>query len=195
MRSVKKWGLWAILIIAIVISTVAPFVQVKGQIALNGELPFKAPLVVGRLIPLEPIEQKMFSGAFVEKRLYQVAGAPVVVTLATAKTNRNAIHDPLFCYRGAGWNIIQESDVSTQEGKLRIVELLKEETRTSIAYWYSNGEIQYTSPIFYWFQTFLRRLTLGKASDEPWLIFVQSVEPNSRSLVKTLNYFPDLMKL
>jgi len=65
--------------------------------------------------------------------------------------------------------------VPVEGGAAQLVRLSKKGQETEALFWFSDGSCRYPSPLRYWWQTTLRRLTLGHSGKEPVLIVIQPV--------------------
>ena len=123
-------------------------------------------------LPVSETEAKIYAGATVVKRLAQVRGQQVVLTLIDGTGNRHAVHDPLFCFRGAGWDVEGESPMAVEWGEARRVQLSRRGERTDAVYWFTDGDRAFGSAMEYWGRTTLRRVTLGASGEEPVLVVI-----------------------
>ncbi len=124
-------------------------------------------------IPLNPAEANFFKSVNVLKRLYKVDNKLYFVTVLDGTHNRHVVHDPYYCFRGGGWDIVKEHPFALKQGEGTIVEITKDFKRKSALFWFSNGKTAFNSPWQYWKDTTLRRLTLGSSGPEPVLIMIQ----------------------
>jgi len=151
--------------------------------------------VSSRDIPLEDGEETVFAGATVLKRLATVQNQIVVVTVIDGTRNRHAVHDPLFCFRGAGWEIGGEEMIPLGTGAARLLHLRKGEDRADALCWFSTGNRQFTSPLLHWWKTSLRRLTFGKSGPEPVLTILSSTSEGLPDWPALIRAWPGLQDL
>ncbi len=188
-------AMWVILVVAVALTILLEAFPVGSRPNPGMSLPMKAPLIYGENVELNSREMLIFGEGEVVKRLYHVAGNPIMVNVVDGKQNRHAVHDPIFCFRGAGWSIISESVMLSGKGEIRIMALSKNDEMTRVAYWFSNGERHYISPIEFWMRSFLHRATFGYWGDESVLVVIQLLSEGQKSLPQTLRYFPQLLNL
>ena len=127
-------------------------------------------------LALTPTESAGFEGASVQKRLYQIGEQRFVVAVVDGARNRHAVHDPLFCIRGSGWRIVRQSSFPIQGGEALWLRVVKSGQETELLVWFSDGKHRHASPGRYWWQTTLRRVTLGNSGPEPVLVLIQPAE-------------------
>lgn len=102
-------------------------------------------------------------------------GGNVVMTVIDGTGNRHAVHDPAYCFSGAGWKILSRSPITLSSGTATHV-LLKKENQESQAFWFfDDKKTQFTSPLEYWMKSAMRRATLGWSGAEPVLVTIQSI--------------------
>ena len=143
---------------------------------------------------LAPDEMTAFSRVRVLKRLGTVGSERAVLTVIDGTRNRHAIHDPEFCFRGAGWEIGSRQVVPLSHGAGLLVSLRRGNEIAQAMYWFSDGERQFDSPFLYWWKTSLRRVTFGHSGQEPVLVVLSSTEtlPNWTLLLKGWTQLQDL---
>ncbi|MSU57144.1 MAG: exosortase-associated EpsI family protein [Pedosphaera sp.] len=117
----------------------------------------------------------LFGKATVTKRGYEVGGQRVIVWIVDGTRNRHAVHDPLYCLRGDGWQVVSKNSFPVDGGEAQLIRAQKNGREAESLLWYSDGQVRHASAARYWWQATLRRLTLGRAGHEPVLITVQAV--------------------
>jgi len=153
------------------------------------------PSVQVQSIPLVPAEETAFAGCSWLKRLVTVGTDQVILTVLDGTRNRHAIHDPTFCFRGAGWEIESQKPFPLSQGTGSLVKLTKNGSKAEAVYWFSNGQKQFSSPLQYWEETSLRRLSFGASGAEPVLIILSpttDAPPDWKSILKA---WPELQQL
>jgi hypothetical protein len=136
-------------------------------------LPLNGIGFIGQDLPLAPQEETFFKNVNVLKRLYSLKGQIFFVTALDGTHNRHVVHDPYYCFRGGGWEITSEKKFPLPHGNANIVTITKGDARKTALYWFSNGSTEFTSPWKYWWDSTMRRLTLGWWGPEPILVMVQ----------------------
>ena len=132
-------------------------------------------------VPLSDTEKAIFGAAQVVKRIYRVGRKNFAVVIIDGARNRHAVHDPTYCFRGAGWIISGARELPVPGGAIKIVTLQKStETRTA-GIWFSDGQHRHASVARCWWQMACRRLTFGASGPEPLLVLAQPLDPGETS--------------
>jgi hypothetical protein len=158
-------------------------------------LPVKGLFFNARPMSLNPAEHEIYGRARVLKRLVRMRGQAFTLTVIDGTRNRHAIHDPLYCFRGAGWEVQVATDVNLPHGTARAVSLRQAGKQGEAVYWFSNGRQAFASATRYWTETTLCRLTLGRSGDEPVLVILTSVDDRAPDWGGILAIWPELMQL
>lgn len=165
------------LIIAIILGIVWQFFPLSDAEMRLESLPAKAPGIVSNDLPITPQEEEYFVDVNMLKRVYQVGDQRAFIYILDGTRNRHAVHDPTYCFRGSGWEIVGKEPFSLGKGGDATLYHLKKGDKTHEALlWFSDGKSRYASPLRYWWQTTLRRLSLGKSGPEPVLVVLQPIE-------------------
>ena len=98
------------------------------------------------------------------------------MTASDGTRNRHAIHDPYYCFRGGGWQLVDEETFPMPGGYAKIVRMQKGYKYQEAMVWFSDGKTRHTSALWYFIQTTFRRLTLGASGEEPVLIVLRPME-------------------
>ncbi|MCC5023389.1 MAG: exosortase-associated EpsI family protein [Candidatus Synoicihabitans palmerolidicus] len=143
-------------------------------------------------VAVSDVEQQIYAGATVLKRVAQVRGPQVVLTIIDGTKNRHAVHDPLFCFRGAGWEVLDQHVMPVEIGEATRVTLSRRGEQAEALYWFTEGEHALGSAMTYWWRTTLRRVTLGASGQEPVLVVLTSVDERSVNREALLAAWPEL---
>ena len=159
--------------------------------SLNG------PGFTGQIVPLSEFERKFFNGVNVIKRVYTVEGQNYFLTVLDGTNNRHIVHDPYYCFEGSGWNITQVSLLSVPGGNANLVHINKDGAESQALFWFSDGTSRYTSPLRYWLEATLRRISLGYSGPEPVLIMIQPMNNNDKNINwhQTLNALHPVLQI
>ncbi|MBI4659856.1 MAG: exosortase-associated EpsI family protein [Verrucomicrobia bacterium] len=130
-------------------------------------------------LPLTRTEQSVFANAKVIHRRYQFEGHRVFVTLVDGTENRHAVHDPGYCFQGAGWKVVDQTTITVPGGRAKRFKAVRKTETMVVMYWFSDGCKRHASFPRYWWQTTLRRITLGRSGPEPVLVVLQA--PNEKA--------------
>lgn len=132
-----------------------------------------------REVPLNETEKSIFGPAQVTKRVYRVGRQNFVIVIIDGTRNRHAVHDPTYCFRGAGWTIAGERPLALPGGAGQILSLRKGNQTREAVYWFSDGRERHAQVARCWWQTALRRLTFGASGPAPVLVLVQPLDDES----------------
>ncbi|MEI8341155.1 MAG: exosortase-associated EpsI family protein [Verrucomicrobiota bacterium] len=191
----KTKYLWIALIAAILLATLWERFPLADASKRLQSLPHNSLLMESRDMPMTPAEQANFSGTTVIKRFAAAGRDRIILTVVDGTHDRHAIHDPVFCFRGAGWEVDSMETLPLEKGDARIVRL-RQGTRTAEAlYWFTDGRRQFANPVRFWWQTSLRRLTFGASGEEPVLVILTSTGETTPNWTELLHNWPDVQKL
>lgn len=140
-------------------------------------------------VPLNQSERGIYSRADVIKRCYQVGKNRFLLIAIDGTRNRHAVHDPLFCFTGAGWKVASREDFPLESGQGALLHLRRKGERQDVLYWFSDGRSRHASVVRYWIQATLRRVTLGRSGKEPILVMIQSVSGEPVDFPKVIEMF------
>lgn len=147
------------------------------------------------ILPLDPWEQEYFGKARARRWLASDQGSSMIVTVVDGSGNRRAVHDPAFCFRGAGWTVGEETKVGLAHGEATRVVLQRGTEEMEAIYWYSDGRRGHGSPITYWLDTTIRRLSLGRSGAEPVLILIVPAQGRGPNWGEWLSRWPVLTRI
>ncbi len=127
-----------------------------------------------RDVPLTAVEVEVYGSIHVLKRICVLGGQQAQLLCLDGTRDRHAVHDPRLCFRGAGWEILQDEPMPHPAGgEVRRLRLRKAGHEVETLYWWSTLHERHGSPGRYWLQTALRRITRGLSGDEPVLVLLQ----------------------
>lgn len=187
--------LWVFLAAGLLFGLVWEFHPLSDASERLRRLPCTAPGIESHDIALAPAEQINFSKTTVVRRVAMVRGDCVILTVVDGTRNRHAIHDPSFCFRGAGWEISSRNRIPMKNGEALQVHLHKGEGTAEALDRFSDGASQFSSPLLFWWKTALRRLSLGKSGPEPVLVILASAGASLPDWQEVLRAWPDLQSL
>jgi hypothetical protein len=174
MTKKRQQFLWLGLVLAVALGLLWQFYPLADAQDRLRAFPKTGLTFRGEELVIPETMKPLFGKAVVVKRGYEVRGQRVIVWIIDGTRNRHAVHDPLYCIRGDGWTIISENAFSVDGGEARLIRAKKNGREAESLVWFSNGYDRHGSALHYWWQTTLRRLTLGRAGPEPLLITVQA---------------------
>jgi len=165
--------LWLGLGALIVVSLLWDRLPSSASASRLGGLPQDGFGFASRELPLNDTETQLYRQAATVKRLYQAGGQRFVLTAIDGSRNRHAVHDPLYCFRGDGWQVAGTQDFPVSGGHAKLLKLTRSGLQTEVLFWFTNGKTRQASAWQAWRQSVLRRDTLGRYGNEPVLILLQ----------------------
>ncbi|MBL9174368.1 MAG: exosortase-associated EpsI family protein [Verrucomicrobiales bacterium] len=195
MRISPRTLLWWALAAAIALALVWQAVPIADATSRTARLPVSGWRLSSRDIPLTATEASIFGHAHVVKRLYQISGQRVVLTAIDGTRERHAVHDPQYCFRGAGWKIRDGRDHPVPGGVARQIHLVRGADHAEALYWISDAQVRHASVARAWIQSTFRRLTFGRSGGEPVLFILQPVAGESVDWTRLVSDCPDLFQI
>lgn len=173
---IKRWFLGAGIAGAIGISVLWRFIPLDGAEDRLARMPTKGPGFTSWHSPLKAEERKLLGHGMAARRIYQFGKKRYIVSVVDGTLNRHAVHDPMYCFAGAGYEVITDLPMKVEGGVARCLYISQGGKRSRIVYWFSNGETRHSSILAYWLNTTIRRITFGLSGPEPVLVIVQCDE-------------------
>jgi hypothetical protein len=186
MRTGNQIFLWIAFFSVLVFSAIVELFPLPDAGTRLDTLPGSGTLFSSRDLPLTTGEISIFGQARTVKRFYQFGKQRFILVVIDGSMNRHAVHDPLYCLSGSGWQIKAREGVDIEGGRADLLQLSKKDLQREALYWFSDGSSRHASVIRYWLQTTLRRLTFGRSGPEPVLVILQSIgndRPGWRTLI------------
>lgn len=159
------------------------------------QLPLQRAGVRGIELELSSVEKPVLAGARWRKRAYAIGGQHCVLTAIDGTGNRHALHDPTYCFRGAGWEIVGQQTLALAGGEARLVRLRRGSETNEAVYWYSDGATRQPGAWGAWVGAILQRLHLRRWSGETILVMLQPAELRPLDWPALLRDFPELQQL
>lgn len=173
MNTVAKKLLWIGLGLAVVLSVLWSSIPLPDAGKRLSTLPIRGLGFASQEIPLTATEKSIYGEATAVKRVYQFGHRRFILVAIDGTRNRHAVHDPLYCFRGAGWLPASEERFPISGGEACRVRLHRDREEAEALFWFTDGRTRHGSAMRYWWQTTLRRLTFGKSGGEPVLMLLQ----------------------
>ena len=192
MKPAVRRALWFLLALGLGAALLGEFVRLPDASPRVDALPLSGFGFAGRDLPLNDHEHAIFGHARVLKRLYQVGRQRVVVQIIDATRDRHAVHDPMFCFRGAGWEPAARRPLPVPGGAAEHFALQRGGNRAEAVVWFSNGHTRHASAPRHWRETIARRLTLGRSGPEPVLVILQPLAGETVDWTELFDRFPAL---
>lgn len=187
--------LWGVLGLVVLVCVVLDLAPAAGGPSRLDQLPLNGLGFHGRDLPLVAAETAVFRRAHVVKRLYQAGSNKFILIGVDGSTDRHAVHDPRFCFRGAGWTVSSETPVPLPGGDGRFLRLVKGSQTAEATFWFSDGHRRHASTVGLWWESVLRRLRLKPAASEPVLMVVQPLAGTALDWEEIVRRCPDLFNL
>jgi hypothetical protein len=140
--------------------------------------PRQGTMFQSKQVPLTDFEKDMLGTASGYKAIYLWQGLRYAFTIIDGTRNRQAVHDPRYCFRGAGWANTADRTVDFSGGQARRVELEQSGVKSEALFFYSDGENVFDRPLEYWMRATFRRWFRHLGGDEPVLVMIQPVDPD-----------------
>jgi len=176
LNQTKQIALITLVAVLLLLSLVWEFFPTKASTTRLEEIPLKEHGMSGHVVPLTPLEQDLLGPAEAIKRIYFYEGRRYLLTVTDGTQNRHAVHDPTYCFTGAGWTITDSKPIRVPGGEGRLHQMTRAHEKASALVWFDDGERAFHGQMTYWLRTSLRRMTLGHAGDEPLLIIIRPLD-------------------
>lgn len=168
----RNW-LWIGLGSMIVLSLLWKWMPAQASGGRLSGLPTSGLGFVGRDMPLTDVEAQIYRQAEVVKRFYQAGGQPFILTAVDGAHDRHAVHDPIYCLRGAGWQVVREQVVTVPGGCATRLNLTRSGRNTEVVFWFTDRRVRHSSAWRAWWMSLLHRISFGQSGCEPALVLLQ----------------------
>lgn len=196
MSAISQKILWIGLALAIVLGLLWQLYPLSDAQNRFDRLPLVGEGFAGEDVPLSDFEKSFFKDVNVLKRVYRIGNQTFFVTALDGTHNRHVVHDPYYCFTGSGWDIVDKKSIPLQNGDAEEVTISRNSRDKVALFWFTNGVVEYRSPLRYWMEATLRRLTLGWSGREPVLILIQPLDTTTDvDWKKVLGTFSPLINL
>ncbi|MBA4138851.1 MAG: hypothetical protein C0518_16220 [Opitutus sp.] len=139
-------------------------------------VPLHAGEFAGRDVALTEAEKKVLGRVDVVHRRYAFADRAVYVTLIDGSRDRHAVHDPRYCFQGAGWRLLDEARRPVAGGEAAWLRAQNDRGVAEAAFWFSDGVARHASLGRYLWNSVVRRATFGRVGDKPVLVVLQAFD-------------------
>jgi hypothetical protein len=195
---VKTVALRALILVAVlaaVLGVALEFVKLPDATQRVMALPEQGEGFTSTELSLDDQETGFFSATRVLKRQYKVGKHDFLLRVVDVTHDTFAVHDPLYPFRGLGWDIRSSGTFVVPGGYVLHVNLSRGAVRSEAVVWYSDGTERHASGQKQWWQNFLRKLTFGKSGEEPVLVVLQPTAEGSVIWADLFSQFPPLFSL
>jgi hypothetical protein len=184
---ILRHGRWILLGVVTIVALFWPSVELKDASARLAALPEEGSGFVSKELNSSETERKQLGGALAIRRLIITDdGSRVILNIIDGTHNRHAVHDPAYCFAGAGWQIERAEKIELSRGEALFFNMRRGEQECGALCFFDDGKRQFSSAPSYWLRSSLRRLTLGLSGEEPILVLIRSFpgEPFSLERVR-----------
>jgi len=195
MKKKTEIWVWSLLVLAVVLGVVWQFYPLPDADRRMEKLPLNGEGFQGVMVPLTPMEKDYFTNVGVLKRIYSAGGQDFFIYALDGTHNRNAVHDPTYCFRGGGWEILDQESYPIKNGVANLYTIQKGDQKRHALLWFSDGNNHWASPIRYFLAATYRRLTLGQFSNEPIMIVIQPIGQKELNWEKIFKDFPQILSI
>lgn len=184
--------IWIVLALAVVLGLVWELAPLQDAQVRVARIPSAGLGLSSTELPLLPAEKEILKKASVLRRQYSFKGNTLLLTVIDGTRDRHAVHDPFYCIRGSGWDIVSQNQLKVPGGEAKLIRVRKNGHEAEALVWFSDGHTRHPSASRYWWQTTLRRLSLGGSGPEPVLVNLQSASQKAVNWHDLIATFPGL---
>ena len=170
-------ALWLAIVFSVGCGIAWSFYPLAGAAERLHAVPIHCASFSGEDVPLTERELKVLGRVDVLHRRYTNDARSLYVTVIDGSRDRHAVHDPRYCFRGAGWKVLEEKQRPIQGGHATWISAVNDERRAEAVFWFADGERRHSSMPRYLLDTTLRRVSLGKLGGKSVLVVLQSFDP------------------
>ncbi|MGZ0655028.1 hypothetical protein ACWPKS_05420 [Coraliomargarita sp. W4R72] len=176
MRQKKVIVLFSFLLLLILAAGYLRTLKLEDASQRIADFPQEGPGFSARSIALTDFESDMLGDADGYKWIYTWKGLRYAITILDGTHNRQAVHDPRYCFRGAGWQIEADDAIDFAGGHARKLKLSNDSSTSEALFFYSNGEVIFDAPFEYWMRATLRRWLRSYGAGESVLVMIQPLD-------------------
>lgn len=173
MKLTPRNCLWLGLAAMIGLSLLWKWMPAQVSVGRLCDLPTAGFGFAGRDLPLTETEARIYRRAEVVKRFYQAGGQPFILTAVDGAHDRHAVHDPIYCLRGDGWQVVREQIVPVPGGRATLLSLARSGRHTEVVFWFTDRRERHSSAWRAWWLSLLHRVSFGQSGCEPALVLLQ----------------------
>jgi len=172
----KRKLLWAVLVILVILTFIWPMIPLPNAERRLKNLPTQGNCFRAKTLDLDQADVDFLGKATAIQQLVAVrGGGTMIMTVIDGTNDRHAVHDPSYCFSGAGWKITQKKTVFTSKGEAVLAIMAKGDQTAQAMWFFDDGKRQFASPLDFWLRTSSRRITIGLSGDEPILVMFRSL--------------------
>jgi hypothetical protein len=179
MTSKRRFQVLLTLLLLVSASLLLQLIEIDDAAQRLQQFPRSGLGFASKSLRLTDLEKEMIGKARALKAVYHWKGRRYAITVIDGTHDRHAVHDPRYCFRGAGWSIQHEKTVPCLGGQARQLQMSRDGERTEALFFYSDGRRSFDQPLDYWFQATKRRWLRRWGGPEPVLVMVQPLSSTS----------------
>jgi len=164
-----------LLVFAIALSMLWPRLPMAGDSDPLARVPREGIGLKSRDVEISAIEKKWLGGAAGLKRIFSFRDRLWLLAVTDGTNNRQAVHDPTYCFLGEGWKIIGKSRMPLAGGSAMSVTMTRNGETARTLYWFYDGAAPFSSVVEFWIKSTARRITRGLSGPEPLLFILRPV--------------------
>jgi hypothetical protein len=168
-----RWFLWPVAVLSILCGAAWSVHPMEGAGERLREIPLQRGQFKGRDIPLTERERVVLGRVDLLHRQYSYPGRSVYVTVVDGSKDRHAVHDPRYCFQGAGWKVLKEENRPVVGGESTWIAAERDGQSAEAVFWFTNGTERHSSVPRYLWDAMLRRVSFGRLGGKPLLVVVQ----------------------
>ena len=147
-------------------------------------------------IPFTQEEKDFLRDAHAIKRLYSLSdGNTLMMLVVDGAEDRHVVHNPVFCIKGAGDEILSEESMPLVKGSGSKLKIKTDSGFQEMAYWYSTLNRRHSSFANLLWDNVLNRLSFGTATNAPVMVVLYSSSNKSINWNRVPDQLPFLMSL
>ena len=174
--NLRNISLGILLAAAVAASMAWPHLPMHGYPRPLDRIPRSGIGLKSRDADLTELEKKWLAGADGLKRIYSFRGQLWLLAVTDGTNNRQAVHDPMYCFLGEGWEVSSKNVVPLAGGSAMCVSMTRNGQSAKALYWFYDGGAPFCSVPEFWAKSTLRRITRGRSGAEPLLFILRPVE-------------------
>lgn len=194
MKKPKSYLALVILVLGLFALALDSYKLSNGQERVQ-RIPTYGPGFALRPLPAQADDAALFGKAQVHRFTLACRQGNFLLTIIDGTDNRHAIHDPVYCVSGAGWQVTEEQEIKTSHGRVKALRLNKQGRETHLLYFFADGERHWTSPTRTWLGQAARRASLGTTSEAILLVELQPYQKTKPNWVELVHTLPVLTEL
>ena len=172
----RNIALGTLLAAAVAASMVWPHLPMHGDPRPLDRIPRSGIGLKSRDADLTDLEKKWLGDAEGLKRIFSFRGQLWLLAVTDGTNNRQAVHDPMYCFLGEGWVVTGKRPVPLAGGTAMCASMTRNGETAQVLYWFCDDGAPFCSLPEFWAKSTLRRITRGWSGSEPLLFILRPLE-------------------